>query len=34
MNAQQTYELSKELIEDGRSIRARIWSQPGDRATP
>ena len=32
MNAQKTYELSKELIENGRSIRARVRVHTGERA--
>ena len=34
MNAQKTYELSKELIENGRSIRARVRAHAGERAAP
>ena len=32
MNTQKTRELSKKLIEDGRSIRTRVRGQSGDRA--
>lgn len=32
MNTQKTHELSKELIEDGRSIRTGVRGQSGDRA--
>ena len=32
MNTQQTYGLSKELTEDGRSICTRVRGQSGDRA--
>ena len=32
MNTQKTGELSKELIEDGRSIRTRVRGPSGDRA--
>ena len=34
MNAQKTYELSKELVENGRSIRARVRAHAGERAPP
>ena len=34
MNAQKTYELSKESIENGRSIRARVRAHTGERAAP
>ena len=34
MNAQKTYELSKELVENGRSIRARVRPPTGERAAP
>ena len=34
MNAQKTYELSKESIENGRSIRARVRAHAGERAAP
>ena len=34
MNAQMTYDLSKESIENGRSIRARVRAHAGERAAP
>ena len=36
MNAQKTYELSKELVENGRNIRARVRAPTptGERAAP
>lgn len=34
MNAQMTYELSKESIENGRSIRTRVRAHAGERAAP
>ena len=34
MNAQKAYELSKELVENGRNIRARIRRHAENRAVP
>lgn len=33
MNAQKTYELSRELVENGKRIRSRVRRRAEDRAT-
>lgn len=34
MNAQKAYELSKAMVENGKSIRARVSRRAGDRSVP
>ena len=34
MSAQKAFELSKAMVENGKSIRARIRRRAGDRAVP